>query len=154
MQVVYIHRISSNQESSFYGNLILIYMWVFIIWFRLSLLSLLLYSKCCDHSFLFGFSCLLLYLTEVTAQSIDLYPLFSTTKMVQYYFFLEAYVLFSVKTIIEEQKCDRELNQHLPGTDTSVGLLSAEVIGDCSSILTPVSIYERKSEVMKYHFLK
>lgn len=47
------------RKHSFYGNLILIYMGVFIIWFLLSLLSLLLYSKCCDHSFLFGFSCFL-----------------------------------------------------------------------------------------------
>lgn len=47
-------------------------MWVLIIWFLLSWLSLMLYSKCCDHSFLSGFRCLLLYLTEVTAQSIDL----------------------------------------------------------------------------------
>lgn len=46
-------------KHSFHGNLILIYMWVFIICFLLSLLSLLLHSKCCDRSFLFGFSCLL-----------------------------------------------------------------------------------------------
>lgn len=88
---IYPQSFIKSRKHSFYGNLILIYMWVFIIWFLLSLLSLLLYSKCCDHSFLFGFSCLLLYLTEVTVQSIDLYPLFSTTKMVQYYFFLETY---------------------------------------------------------------
>lgn len=69
---IYPQSFIKSRKHSFYGNLILIYMWVFIIWFLLSLLSLLLYSKCCDHSFLFGFSCLLLYLTEVTVQSIDL----------------------------------------------------------------------------------
>lgn len=55
-------------------------------------------------------------------------------------------------TVIEEKKGGRELNHHLPVADTSVGLLSREVIGDCSPILTPVSTYERKSKVMKYHF--
>jgi len=55
-------------------------------------------------------------------------------------------------TVIEEKKCGRELNQHLPVADTSAGLLSREVIGDCSPILTPVSIYETKSKLMKYHF--
>lgn len=46
----------------------------------------------------------------------------------------------------------RELNQHLPVTETSVGLLSREVIGDWSPILTPVSVCERELKVMKYHF--
>lgn len=78
-------------------------------------------------------------------------------KMVQYSFFQKPteshYVLFPGKTNTKEKKSDRELNQHLPWTDTSAGLLSAGVIGDCSSILTLVSICERKSKVMKCHFV-
>lgn len=62
------------------------------------------------------------------------------------------YVLFSVWQLLKKKQGGRELNHHLPVADTSVGLLSREVIGDCSPILTPVSIYERKSKVMKYYF--
>lgn len=131
-------------------------MWVLIIWFLLSWLSLMLYSKCCDHSFLSGFRCLLLYLTEVTAQSIDLCS-FCTIKWCNIPFFRSlrnrTTYYFLVRQILKKKKSDRELNQHLPWTDTSAGLLSAGVIGDCSSILTLVSICERKSKVMKCHFV-
>lgn len=84
-----------SRKHSFYGNLILIYTRVFIIWFLLSLLSLLLYSKCCDHSFLFGFSCLLETMWVIFDRnywkSIDLSPLFRSIKTVQYSLFFEDY---------------------------------------------------------------
>lgn len=91
------------RKHSFYGNIILIYMWVLIICFLLSRLSLLPYSKCCDHSFLFGFRCLLLYLTEATAQSVDLcsfctikwcnIPFFRSLKNLTTYYFLLRQIL-------------------------------------------------------------
>lgn len=50
--------------------------------------------------------------------------------------------------VTEGKKGGRELNQPLPVADTSAGLLSREVIGDCSPVLTPVWIYERKAKVI------